>query len=54
MRYQIIECDGKEKLEQEVTRRMEEGWQVQGGVNVVYSPVSGTWWYYQAMVWVEG
>lgn len=54
MRYQIIECDDKEKLEQEVTKRMEEGWQVQGGVNVAYSPVSYSWWYYQAMVWVEG
>lgn len=53
MRYQVLECDGKEKLEREVNERLAQGWQVQGGVNIVYSPMSGSWRYCQAMIWVE-
>jgi hypothetical protein len=49
--YKVIEASGEvSKLEAEVNRHIQEGWVPVGGIAVVYSPNSGTWWFYQAMV----
>jgi len=51
MEYTIIEAQGSaQQLEAAVNRAIQEGWEPIGGVAVAYSPNSGNWWYYQAMV----
>jgi hypothetical protein len=53
MVYQVVECDSREQLEERVSALLTEGWQAQGGVCVVYSPNTGKWWYYQAVLWPQ-
>jgi hypothetical protein len=51
MEYKVIEAQNEASdLQEEVNRRIQEGWQPTGGVAVAYSPNSLTWWFYQAMI----
>ncbi|CAN5410111.1 hypothetical protein BH10PLA2_BH10PLA2_22270 [soil metagenome] len=51
MEYQVVEAHGDaQKLQVAVNEQLQDGWELQGGVAVGYSPQSMTWWYYQAMV----
>jgi hypothetical protein len=33
-----------------VNERIQDGWQPQGGMAVVYAPDTLEWWFYQAMI----
>jgi hypothetical protein len=55
MQYKVIEAKGEAAdLQDEVNRHIEEGWAPVGGVAVAYSPQTGNWWYYQALVKESG
>lgn len=51
MEYKVIEVQqSATHLEQEVNRHLGERWVPLGGVAVIYSPASGVWYFYQALV----
>lgn len=50
MHYQICEAKSARVLQLEVTHLIGKGWRPIGGISVVTSPSTGTWWYYQAMI----
>jgi Domain of unknown function (DUF1737) len=50
MRYLIIESQDATKMQTKVNQAIIEGWQPLGGLSVVNSISSGTWWYFQAVV----
>jgi hypothetical protein len=51
LRYKIIEARGEAlNLQEQVNRHIGGGWVPLGGVAVAYSPQSGSWWFYQAMI----
>jgi hypothetical protein len=50
MEYHICEEKTAAALKAEVRRFISKGWKPTGGISVVNSMNSGTWWYYQAMV----
>jgi hypothetical protein len=51
MVYKLIEAKGDAaKLQDAVNELIQDGWQPLGGIPVVFSPNTGTWWFYQAMV----
>jgi hypothetical protein len=50
MEYRIAEADSRKELQEKVNRLLAEGWDLQGGVCVSFSPQSGKWWFYQALV----
>ena len=51
MEYKVIEAkDEALNLEEEVNRRIQDGWVPVGGVAVGYSPQSYYWWFSQAMI----
>ncbi len=51
MEYKIVEMKhDASKLEENVNRLIQEGWTPLGGIAVAYSPQTGHWWFYQAMV----
>ena len=52
MSYWICEADGPVKLREQVNQYIEKGWRPLGGVAVVQSQATSTWWYYQAMILV--
>jgi hypothetical protein len=50
MEYRVIETNSLDELHSRINTLLVGGWEPQGGVCVVYSPNSGNWWYYQALV----
>jgi hypothetical protein len=54
MEYRVIETNSLEELNSRVNTLLVGGWEPQGGVCVVYSPNSGSWWFYQALVLPAG
>jgi len=50
MEYRVIETNSLEDLHSRVNTLLVGGWEPQGGLCVVYSPNSGSWWFYQALV----
>jgi Domain of unknown function (DUF1737) len=50
MHYHICEAQSAKALQEDVAHLIAKGWRPAGGVSVVNSHNSGTWWYYQAMV----
>ena len=54
MLYWLCEADGANKLQEVVNQHIRKGWRPIGGIAVVQSQSTSSWWYYQAMVLVEG
>lgn len=50
MDYYICEAKTTAELRDEVDRYMHKGWSPIGGVAVIQSASTATWWFYQAMV----
>jgi hypothetical protein len=50
MEYFVCEAQSPVALRDEVNRFLAKGWRPLGGVAVICSPNSGTWWYYQALL----
>lgn len=49
MHYTVVESSDLQDLISQVNSHLADGWEPQGGVAVVYSPVSGSWYFYQAL-----
>jgi hypothetical protein len=49
--YKLVEAkDDALKLQKEVNKHIEEGWEPLGGVSVCGGGMVEHWWFYQAMV----
>lgn len=51
--YRVIGAVKQEELEQAVCDLLRQGWQLAGGISVVYAPNGSTVWYHQAMTYLE-
>jgi hypothetical protein len=50
MPYRILEADSAERLQEQVNLYIYKGWRPIGGVSVVNSHATSSWWYYQALI----
>lgn len=48
-KYQVVEAQHREQLEEKVMELLAEGWELQGGVSGAWGQMTG-WWYFQALL----